>query len=61
MIKSNTITRIKTSFVLLSLIFLMIMYDIFSVYMLIIFGVASILEFLKISEKISKKKFLTIY
>ena len=58
MIKSNTITRIKTSFVLLSLIFLMIMYDIFSVYMLIIFGVVSILEFLKISEKISKKKII---
>ena len=56
MIKSNTKTRIKTSLILLIFLYLMLKYNIFSTYIIIVFGIISILEFLTISKKILQKK-----
>ena len=55
MIDENTKKRIKTTLALLLFSILMISYNFFSIYILIVFGVLSILEFLVISNKIFKK------
>tara|TARA_B100000575_G_scaffold293203_2_gene303834 strand:- start:2387 stop:3037 length:651 start_codon:yes stop_codon:yes gene_type:complete len=52
MINKNTKTRIYTSLVLLGLIFLIIKFNFILAYTLIIFGVLSIIEILRIYEKI---------
>lgn len=57
--KKNTKTRIKTSILLLLLTYLMIKYDYIAVYVLIIFGVLSTLEFFKITKEIFKKHILS--
>ena len=59
MIDVNTKKRIKTTFALLLFSILMISYNFFSVYILIVFGVISILEFLIISNKIFKKNIIS--
>ena len=59
MIDVNTKKRIKTTFALLLFSILMISYNFFSVYILIVFGVISILEFLILSNKIFKKDIIS--
>ena len=59
MIDENTKKRIKTTLALLLFSILMISYNFFSIYILIVFGVLSILEFLVISNKIFKKDIIS--
>tara|TARA_B100000963_G_C22599745_1_gene659658 strand:+ start:1324 stop:1974 length:651 start_codon:yes stop_codon:yes gene_type:complete len=56
MISKNFLKRAQTSLFLILLSFLMIKYDFVSIYVVIIFGVLSFLEFLEISKKIFKQK-----
>ena len=49
--------RILTSLILFILLILMFQSLFISTYFLIIFGILSIIEFIKISKKSSKKKF----
>ena len=61
MIKTQIQIRIKTAIALLFLLILMMSYNFISTYVLIIFGVISILEFFEITKKIfvkDKLKFL---
>lgn len=58
MIKKNIRDRLNTSIVLLFLLVLMINSNFISTYLLIILGVLSLLEFLKLSERIFLKQFL---
>ena len=58
----NTQTRIRTSFILLFLLILMIKFNIISVYILIILASLSVIEFIQISKRIFNKfyfKFLS--
>ena len=57
MISKNIKLRLYTSSILLSLVLLSIKFSFLIVYILIIFGVLSILEFLAIIEKLFKKRF----
>jgi len=52
MIKINTKNRIKTAIALLFLSALMISFNFISIYVLIVFGIFSILEFLEMTKKI---------
>ena len=58
MITKNTKLRIKTSLSLLTLVLLMIKFDFISLYVLIIFGILSIIEFIQITKKIFSQKIL---
>ena len=58
----NTQTRIRTSFILLFLLILMIKFNIISIYILIILASLSVVEFIQISKRIFSKfyfKFLS--
>ena len=57
MIEINTQQRILTALGLVILCFLMIKYDLMLIYVLILFGVLSLLEFLQITIKIFSNKF----
>ena len=56
MITKNTKLRIQTSLFLLILVSLMIKFDLISLYVLIIFGVLSAIEFIQITKKIFLQK-----
>ncbi len=58
MINKNLIIRSQTSIILLILIYLMIISNFISLYVLIILGVISFIEFAQITNKILKKKLL---
>ena len=58
MINKNLIIRSQTSIILLILIYLMILSNFISTYVLIILGVISFIEFAQITKKILKKKLL---
>lgn len=58
MINKNLIVRSQTSIILLILIYLMIISNFISTYVLIILGVISFIEFVQITKKILKKKLL---
>lgn len=58
MITKNTKLRIQTSLFLLTLVLLMIKFDLISLYVLIIFWVLSIIEFIQITKKIFLQKIL---
>ena len=58
MINKNLIIRSQTSIILLILIYLMIISNFISLYVLIILGVISFIEFAQITKKILKKKLL---
>ena len=53
--------RIKTSIALFVLVYLMIVYKFISTYVLIVFGVLSLIEFFQISNKIFNKKYLRYF
>ena len=55
MINKNLIIRSQTSIILLILIYLMILSNFISTYVLIILGVISFIEFAQITKKILKK------
>ena len=57
MITKNFQKRFFTSIILLILVFLMINFKLISTYLIILFGVMSLLEFLQISKKIFSKAF----
>ena len=57
MISKNTKLRIYTSLILLFLILLSINYNYVLIYILIVFGVLSILETIFITEKLFYKRF----
>lgn len=61
MIEKNLNIRIKTSIILFLLVIFMIKFNIFSIYILIVFAVLSILEFFQISIRISKSFFLRYF
>ena len=61
MIEINTQHRILTAIGLVVLCFLMIKYDLILIYSLILFGVLSLLEFLKITKKIFSNKFYNYF
>ena len=56
MINKNIFSRVKTSLFLLGILLLMIKYKFVSMYIIIIFAVLSIIEFLEIVKKIFKRK-----
>tara|TARA_E500000178_G_scaffold355505_1_gene428374 strand:- start:1938 stop:2591 length:654 start_codon:yes stop_codon:yes gene_type:complete len=58
MITKNFQKRVFTSFILFILVILMINFKLISTYVIILFGVMSLLEFLQISKKIFLKAFL---
>ena len=58
MSNSNIHQRVLTSVILFVLVFLMINFKLISTYLIILFGVVSILEFLQISKKIFVNFFL---
>ena len=60
MIQQNLKERIFTSLVLLISIFLAFNYNIFLVYLLLIFGVFSFIEFSNLMKKITNSKFIFI-
>ncbi len=60
MILNNLKTRIFTSIILLALLVLIISYKFFLIFFTLILGVFSILEFFNITQKIFKKKTLTL-
>ncbi len=57
MIDSNTKRRVQTSFILLFLIYIMIKFNFFATYILLVLGVLSIIEFLQITKKIFRNFF----
>ena len=57
MIAKNFQKRVLTSLILFILVFLMINFKLISTYVIILFGVMSLLEFLQISKKIFSKVF----
>ena len=57
MINKNLIVRSQTSIILLILIYLMIISNFISTYVLIILGVISFIEFVQITKKILKKNY----
>lgn len=57
MIDINTKKRIQTSFILLFLIYIMIKFNFFATYILLIIAVLSIIEFLQITKKIFRNFF----
>ena len=56
MINKNIFSRVKTSLFLLGILLLMIKYKFVSMYIIIIFAVLSIIEFLEIVKKIFERK-----
>ena len=60
MISSNFKKRLNTSIVLFFLIFLILNYQFFLAYTLIIIGIYSIIEFANILKRIFKKKFIIV-
>ena len=56
MINKNIFSRVKTSLFLLGILLLMIKYKFVSMYIIIIFAVLSIIEFLEIAKKIFERK-----
>ena len=60
MISSNFKKRLNTSIVLFFLIFLILNYQFFLAYTLIIIGIYSIIEFANILKRILKKKFIIV-
>ena len=61
MIESNLKKRIQTSIILLLLVYFMIVNNLISTYVLIVFGVLSVIEFLQISRKIFSKILLRYF
>lgn len=61
MINTNLKRRTQTAIILIILLALMIKFNLISVYILLIFGTISILEFLKISQKIFKTLFIKYF
>ena len=57
MIKKNIKLRINTALFLLALLLLMIKFDLVLIYVLIIFGVLSVIEFIQITKKFILPKF----
>lgn len=61
MLKNNFLKRLQTTIILLFLLILMVKYNLFSVYALIVLGVFSVLEFIEMTKKsFSKKKLYLI-
>ena len=58
MIENNLQARIKTSFVLLTIIILIFLFNYFLLFCLIVFGCFSLIEFFNISKKIVKSNLL---
>lgn len=61
MIENNLRARIKTSFVLLTIIILIFLFNYFLLFCLIVFGCFSLIEFFNISKKIVKGNFYLFF